>query len=38
MAQWLDYRPSPLVTPARAVAAVKASGKTHITATISAAI
>jgi hypothetical protein len=30
MAQWLDYRPSPLVTPARAVAAVKASGKTHI--------
>jgi hypothetical protein len=30
MAQFLDYRPSPLTTPARAVAAVKASGKTHI--------
>lgn len=30
MAQFLDYRPSPLTTPERAVAAVKASGKAHI--------
>ena len=30
MAQTLDYRPSARMTPARAVAAVKASGKTHI--------
>jgi len=30
MAQLVDYQPNPLMTPARAVAAVKASGKTHI--------
>ena len=30
MAQFSNYRPSPLTTPARAVAAVKATGKTHI--------
>ena len=30
MAQLLDYRPRSLITPARAVAEVKASGKTHI--------
>ena len=30
MAQFSNYRPSPLMTPARAVAAVKATGKTHI--------
>lgn len=30
MAQFLNYRPSPLITPTAAVAAVKASGKTHI--------
>ena len=30
MAQFSSYRPSPLMTPSRAVAAVKASGKTHI--------
>jgi hypothetical protein len=30
MAQTLDYRPSARMTPARAVAAVKASGKKHI--------
>jgi hypothetical protein len=30
MAQFSNYRPSPLTTPSRAVAAVKASGKMHI--------
>jgi hypothetical protein len=30
MARMLDYRPNPLMTPSRAVAAVKTSGKTHI--------
>jgi len=30
MAQVLNYRPNPLTTPTAAVAAVKASGKTHI--------
>jgi hypothetical protein len=30
MARLLDYRPNPLMTPSRAVAAIRASGKTHI--------
>ena len=30
MARTLDYRPNPLMTPSRAVAAIKTSGKTHI--------
>jgi len=30
MAHLINYRPSPLVTPTRAVATIKATGKTHI--------
>ena len=30
MAKTVDYQPNPLLTPARAVAALKAAGKTHI--------